>query len=107
MRTEDNNMIKVLVKHPGHPAFFCWTPNTLEALQGLVDGRIEVVQLHTDVVLICNEESFLRGLPDNVELLGMRLVGSIVLAGVDGEDFADFPGDYDVARVCYPQLWEV
>lgn len=101
------DMIKVLVKHPGHPAFFCRTPNTLEALQGLVEGYIECVQLHTDVVLICNEEGFLLGLPDNVQLLGMRLVGSIVLCGVDGEEFADFSGDFETARMAYPELWEV
>lgn len=100
-------MIKVLVKHPGHPAFFCHTANTLEAFQGLVGGYIETVTLAEDMVLICNEEGFLCGLPDNCEICGMRLVGTIVLSGVDGEEFADVPMDMEAARQLFPQLWEV
>jgi len=100
------SIITVLVKHPGHPAFMVSTPNTLEALQGLVDGYIETVTLATDLVLICNEEGFLRHLPDNCELCGMRLVGSIVLAGVSGDEFDDVPMSRAQAQKLFPELWE-
>lgn len=99
-------IITVLVKHPGHPPFMVYIANTLEALQCLVGGYIETVTIATDLVLICNEEGFLRGLPDNCQLLGMRLVGTIVLAGVKGDEFDDVPMSYDQARERLPELWE-
>ncbi len=98
-------MIKVLAKHPGHPAHFVHIPNTLEAMQSLVGGYIETVTLATDLVLICNEEGFLRGLPDNCRLCGMRLVGSILLAGIDGDEFADIPLDREQAERRFPELF--
>lgn len=99
-------MIQVLCKHPGHPAYFVYMDNTLEALQSMVGGYIETVTLATDLVLICNEEGFLWGLPDNCQLLGMRLVGTIVLAGVKGEEFADVPLDHESARQMFPEMFE-
>lgn len=102
------DIITVLVKHPGiHKPFMVCIANTLEALQSLVGGYIETVTIATDLVLIANEEGFLRGLPDNCQLLGMRLVGTIVLAGVKGDEFDDVPLSYDQARRLFPQLWEV
>ena len=98
-------MIKVLAKHPGHPAHFVSIPNTLEAMQSLVGGYIETVTLAPDLVLICNEEGFLRHLPDNCQLCGMRLVGSILLAGIDGEEFTDVPLDRDSGPKMFPELF--
>jgi len=105
--TGRQKMIQVLVKHPGHPPFMVWTQNNLETLQGLVGGYIETVTLAEDLVLICNEEGFLRGLPDCCELCGMRLVGTIALAGVKGTEFSDVPMDYEGARKRFPEMWEV
>lgn len=104
-----NGMIQILVKHPGHPPFMVWVQNDLRTLQQLVGGHIETVTLTEDLVLICNEEGFLQGLPDCCELCGMRLVGTIVLAGwEDGkDDFLDVPMDYEGARKRFPEMWEV
>ena len=65
--------------------------NTLEALQNLVGGYIDTLTVFEDAVLIFNEEGRLRGLPYNCRIFGIELVGPIVLAGIDGEDFTDVP----------------
>ena len=87
------NHIKVIVKQPsepiGHPEFI---DNTLEALQNLVGGYIETVTIGPDLVIICNEEGRLMGLPHNCELFNIDFVGTLVFAGVRGDNFASFPG---------------
>ena len=65
--------------------------NTLEALQNLVGGYIETLTVFEDAVLIFNEEGRLQGLPYNCTLCGVDLVGPVVLAGIDGDEFTDVP----------------
>lgn len=86
-----NDMIKVIVKNPGEAPSVKYISNTLEAFQELVGGYIETVTMAKDVVILCNEEGRLRGLPFNCEVCGVRFVGPIVFVGVSGEDFDDFP----------------
>lgn len=81
-------------------------PNDLEALQKAVGGYIETVTLATDLVLICNEEGRLLGLDHNCRICGVDFVGTIILAGVDGEEFADIPATEYVLRKLFPSLWE-
>ena len=66
-------------------------PNTLEALQEAVDGPIETITVCTDLVIICNDEGRLRGLPYNCSLLGAGFFGTVVVVGKDGDEFADCP----------------
>ena len=81
--------ILVIVKEPGEAARIENSfPNTLEAMQEQVGGPIEAVTLATDVVIICNEEGRLMGLKPNTTVCGVDFVGSIIVAGVSGEDFA-------------------
>lgn len=101
------DIITVLVKHPGHPPHMVMVKNELEPLQKLVSGYIETVTICSDLVLICNEDGLLRGLPDNCQLCGMQLVGTIILAGVDGEEFDSCPLTISQAKKLFPQLWEV
>lgn len=83
--------ILVVVKEPGKPArvdpLF---DNTLVAFQSAVGGYIECVPVGyaLDVVLICNEEGKLLGLPFNVRLGFDDVVGTVVVCGVRGEEFA-------------------
>ena len=83
--------ISALVKDPGRVPRHVWISNNLEALQKAVEGYIETVTLATDLVVICNEEGRLLGLPYNVTLCGTEFVGTILFAGVDGEEFTDAP----------------
>lgn len=83
--------INIFVKDPGKPAERRTVPNTLEALQALVGGYIETVTVATDLAVICNEEGRLMDLPFNCDFCGISFVGTILIAGIDGEDFTDCP----------------
>lgn len=84
--------MRVIVKRPEDAVgAVTEVENTLKALQEVVGGHIEVVTLATDLAIICNEEGRLRGLPYNCSLLGVDFVGTVVVAGKDGEEFADCP----------------
>jgi len=62
-----SSSISVLVVEPGKHPYQKEIPATLEAMQGLVGGLIEVVYPWPDspAVLICNEEGKINGLPLN------------------------------------------
>ena len=88
--------IKAIVKRPdemyGH---MTWIINSLKNLQNAVDGYIETVTVATDMVIICNEEGVIRGLPFNCELCGHQFFGTLIICGVDGDEFADIPMTFD------------
>lgn len=83
--------IRVIVKRPDEAGHMTNISDTLENLQRTVDGYIEVFRLASDMVVICNEEGKLRGLPYNCVIAGEHFVGTIIVAGVNGENFCDVP----------------
>lgn len=83
--------MKIARKRPGEPWEFAEVENTLEALQTEVGGYIETVTLTVDACLVVNEEGRLRGLPFNVNFAGLKLVGTVLLVGVNGDEFCDVP----------------
>ena len=116
-------VIRVWVKEPGKAPEERRVPNTLKALQELVDGYIETVTVPVnrrfaalagadgepvryiaDVVIICNEEGRLIGYPSNVKISGVRFVGTIVIACAEGEEFADAPEER-ILRELWPNIW--
>lgn len=98
--------IYVITKRPGCPARHVWMSNSLEAFQKAVGGYIESVSLATDAVIVCNEEGRLRGLEPNCSICGVDFVGSIVLAGVKGEKFADWPANWEETKRLLPVLFQ-
>lgn len=81
--------ILAIVKEPGRmPQVEPLFENSLHSLQEAVGGYIETVTLCSDLVIICNEEGRLLGLPHNCEVAGVDFVGTIVAVGTKGEDFA-------------------
>ena len=84
-------MIRVYIKEPGNDVYEKYVENSLEEMQSIVGGYIETVTIATDLVVICNEEGRMMGLPYNCNLLGMDFVGTIIFAGVDGDKFGDVP----------------
>lgn len=89
MKGLKENQILVVIKEPGQaakvePLF----NNTLEAFQQAVGGYIETVTIKDDLVIICNEEGLLRGLPFNTTVAGVGFVGTVIVAGVKGCEFA-------------------
>ena len=57
--------MRVIYKAPGCQPEPRDIPNALEELQATIGGYIETVTIATDVVIICNEEGRLQGLPHN------------------------------------------
>lgn len=84
--------IKVIVKRPdeevGHVTNIS---QSLKNLQNTVGGYIETVSLPDGVVIICNEEGRILGLPHNCIAYGVDFVGTIIVCGRSGEEFADIP----------------
>ena len=85
----------MIIKEPGkaarvEPLF----ENELEAFRQAVGGFIETVTVATDLVIICNEEGRLKGLPWNCTVFGVDFVGPIVVAGVKGEEFASIKAKF-------------
>lgn len=87
--------IKVIVKRPDSVPYSTHISNSLENLQKIVDGYIETVTLSSDCVVICNEEGMLRGLPYNCNICGIDFVGTIVFAGINGDEFSDIPLSFE------------
>lgn len=82
--------IKVIIKEPGRAPYYDTIQNDLRALQGCVGGHIETVT-RGDTVIICDDEGRLSGKPMNCSIFGRSFCGTVIIAGVDGEDFADVP----------------
>lgn len=87
--------ILVIIKEPGKaPRVEPLFDNDLKAFQEMVGGHIETVTVATDLVIICNEEWRLMGLPWNVTAFGVDFGGTIVAAGIEGEEFASLKAQY-------------
>lgn len=75
-------------KEPGKGWKVAEIENTLEALQQGVGGKLEAVTLASDACILCNEEGRLLGMPYNITICGVSFVGSLLIVGIAGEDFA-------------------
>lgn len=84
--------VKVIIKRPdekyGHVTNISIT---LENLQRTVEGHIETVPAINGAIILCNEEGKLKGLEPNMRYSHDWLVGTIIVIGSDGEEFADIP----------------
>ena len=82
--------MKAIRKKPGCAPELIDIDNTLETLQTEVGGYIETVSI-ADVVIICNEEGRLCGLPYNCRFVGVDFVGPILVVGRNKDEFCDVP----------------
>ena len=82
--------MKAIRKKPGAQPEIIEVENTLKALQAEVGGYIETVSI-ADVVIICNEEGRLCGLPYNCRFVGVDFVGTILVVGRNKDEFCDVP----------------
>lgn len=67
--------ISVLIKEPGKAPRHVNISRTLYNLQKTVGGYIETVTLCSDLVIICNEEGRMKGLPHCCKICGVDFVG--------------------------------
>ena len=95
--------ITVIVKRPEEPiGHIEEIRNELKAFQSIVGGNMEPVVLADGsdrIMLICNEEGKLYGLPENFwfQTIGRidLICGTAIICGDSGEDFVDCPIDLD------------
>ena len=96
--------MSVLRIKPGELPELIDVENELHALQKEVGGYIECVTTSHDTVIICNEEGLLDGSRFNFIADGNYIFGTVLIAGVSGEEFCDIPED---AEMAYIAAWGV
>lgn len=99
--------IQVLYKEPGKFPRMINISNKLEAFQKLVKGYIETYTISPDLVVICNEEGRLLGMPANCHFFGELFAGPIIVCSQKGAEFDSFKMSYSEALDAYPELWSV
>jgi len=82
-------MLKIVFKKPSEKPMAMEIENTLEKLQELVEGYIEVVPANNDksILMIVNEEGLLNNLEPNIWIDNTCIVGNVIFVqnGDDGE----------------------
>lgn len=81
--------MRAMRKRPGKAWEAIEVENELKPLQQEVGGYLESFTFTEDVCILCDEEGRLKGKPYNTTILGVDFVGTILMVGVDGEEFAD------------------
>lgn len=99
--------IGVLIKEPSKKPRHVNISDSLANLQNTVGGYIETVTLASGVVVICNEEGRINGMDYNCNIAGVDFFGTVIMCGVDGEEFADLPISWDGMKLLFRDLWEV
>lgn len=91
-------MMKVLIVEPEKAPREADIENSLESLQSVVGGYIEVTYPFDDsVAIICNEEGKLQGMPLNRSLCDENgvmydiVAGTFIVCGLGDEDFSSLP----------------
>lgn len=87
------NVFNALRKRVGEPWEVIEINDTLLDLKREIGGWIETVTLAEDVVILCDEDGRLKDRPYNCEIGGIMFVGTIMICGASGEEFASCPED--------------
>ena len=87
--------MKVIRKHPGQMPEVIDIENDGDAIRAELGGFIEAVTIAEDLAILCDEEGRFKNKAPNIafKALGIDFVGTILIVGVDGEEFCDIP-DY-------------
>ena len=89
--------MKVLIKQPGKPYEFGEVENTLEAMQSIVGGYIQTVNLRCGLVLVCDEEGRWKNKTWNAVVKAHRgvqqIVGPFFVCKWTGPEFTGFEED--------------
>ena len=83
--------MRVLIVEPGQKPRRTDIPHTLESMQKVVGGYIEIIEPFTDpVALVCDEEGKLKGYELNRAIEGKDIIaGTFFLTGLGEEDLTD------------------
>lgn len=93
--------MRVVIVEPNKQPYPKDIDNTLEAMQGIVDGYIETLSAGSGFVLVLNEEGKLRDMPVNRTLLGDYIAGTFFVSKYSKEqpDELESLSDADVDMV--------
>lgn len=78
------NRIRIVIVEPGKAPRVEEIPNTLSAMQSVVEGHIELTRFASHVMIVCNECGRVWGMDPNI----FGCVGTIFFARDDGEELA-------------------
>lgn len=81
--------MRVLRENPGEAWEAVEVENALKSLQEAVGGYLESFTFAADACVLCDEEGRLKGKQHNISVCGVPFVGTILIVGVDGENFND------------------
>ena len=99
--------IKVIIKRPGEKPHSTWISNSPENLQRTVEGYIETFTIsNPKMVLICNKDGRIQNLPYSCKVGPSLFVGTIIFAGINGDQFADIPISFKEFKELYPQMFK-
>lgn len=108
MSEQDKIIIYVMraSENGSYRGYLCKIDNTLQAMQEIVQGDIEVVSLDENILIVLNEEGKLIGLPSNRVWLDETgnnpldvLMGNIFCCRSEGEEFTSLhPEDIPVIQ---------
>jgi len=94
------SQIRILIIPPGESPYPAEIPHTLESLQSIVGGDIEVLYPFSDPVgVVCNEHGKLfgqllnRALRDDSGKIYDIIAGTFFIIGLDIDDFESLPDD--------------
>ena len=77
--------MKILIVEPNKEPYESLLENKLEAMQKIVGGNIEVVNLDQNTALVCNEEGKLDGLEGNRRVDHDVIAGTFFIVGDNNE----------------------
>ena len=95
--SEESDKLRVLRVEPGKIPEIKQIGSDLASLQAEVDGLIECVYMDDEVVLVCNEEGKISGLPlnrairdDDGKIIDI-VAGTFFICGAEGDHFSSIP----------------
>jgi hypothetical protein len=97
----------VVTKKPNKKALLVEIENKLSELQRIVGGHIEIVQLTQKIVVICDDEGKLKGYEPNLKYGLDTLVGTVIFAGVEGEEIKSLNDEQLVLVANFCEAFEV
>ena len=98
--------VSVITKRPGAKPVKTNISISLENLQKTVEGYIETVTIASDMCFICNGEGAINGLPLNFRFSNLTFYGTVILIGVNGDEFTDIPITFQDAKRLFPTMFK-
>lgn len=99
--------IKSYCKRPGQVPETVVVTLSIAGIGEYVELHIGQQDINQDSAVLHTKNGFLRGLPYNCEICGVKFYGNILFVGIKGKSFADMSINYAEFKKMCPSLWEV